>query len=104
MFQQAVAGGAELASSQAQNWQLNQHLATKLQHSLEKLKEVEMQGLIGAFGVMHEELVREFTSWLPESGLMLVANVAQLGYTTVPATVLARRSELFNVSCTYEAD
>ena len=75
---------------------MNQHLATKLQHSLEKLKDVEMQGLIGAFGVMHDELVREFTSWLPGLRLMLAANVAQLGYTTVPATVLARRSKLFN--------
>ena len=97
MFQQAVTGGAELASSQAQHWQLNQDLATNLQQSLGKLKEVEMQGLVSALGVMHDELVRKFTSWLPESGLMLVANVTQLGIATLPATVLARRSKLFNV-------
>ena len=97
MFQQAVAGGAELASSQAQHWQLNQDLANNLQQSLEKLKVVEMQGLVGALGVMHDEIVRKSTSWLPESGLMLVANVTQLGIATLPATVLARRSKLFNV-------
>lgn len=97
VFQQAVAGGAELASGQAKQWQLNQDLAIDLQHSLEKLREVEIQDLVGAFSVMHDELVREFTSWLPDLGLMLVANVVQAGITTVPATVLARRSKLFNV-------
>lgn len=57
IFQQAVSGSAELAASQTQEWHRNQALATTLGNTLHSIGETDIRNLLGAFTIMHSELV-----------------------------------------------
>ena len=57
IFQQAVAGSAELAASQTQQWHQNQGLATTLGNTLESIRETEIRDILGAFTTIRTELV-----------------------------------------------
>ena len=59
VFQQAVAGSAEFAASQAKQWYANEDLASHLGQSLESLKSVEIRDLLGAFGKLHLDMVSQ---------------------------------------------
>ena len=57
-FQQVAQGSSELAALQTKQWDLSRGLATDLQSSLETMREDEVHALLGAFGAIHNELVR----------------------------------------------
>jgi hypothetical protein len=57
VFQQVAKGSSELAAKQSTQWDLNRGLATELQSSLESMREDQVQSLLGAFGVIHTQLV-----------------------------------------------
>jgi len=57
VFQQVAQGSSELAAIQLTQWDLNRGLATELQSSLESMREDQVQSLLGAFGVIHTQLV-----------------------------------------------
>lgn len=57
VFQQVAQGSSELAAIQSAQWDLNRGLATELQSSLESMREDQVQSLLGAFGVIHTQLV-----------------------------------------------
>ena len=56
VFQQAVQGSAELASSQTRHWDLNRGLAIELQGSLEKITGSQVDALLHGFEIMQVQL------------------------------------------------
>ncbi|KAI4120263.1 MAG: hypothetical protein LQ338_007140, partial [Usnochroma carphineum] len=56
LFQQAVEGSAELAATQAKQWDATSSSAVELQNSLQSLREQEVHSLLGAFDSIHNQL------------------------------------------------
>ena len=57
VFQRVVQGSSELAAVQMKQWDLSHGLASDLKSSLESIRENDLQMLLGAFGVIHNQLV-----------------------------------------------
>ena len=57
IFQQVVAGSAELAATQTEQWDLSRLLATELQSSLQNMKEGEIGPLLNALVTIQGQLV-----------------------------------------------
>lgn len=57
VFQKVAQGSSELAAIQSKQWDLSRGLANDLQSSLESMREDQVQSLLGAFGVIHTQLV-----------------------------------------------
>ncbi|KAL8708891.1 MAG: hypothetical protein Q9225_007536 [Loekoesia sp. 1 TL-2023] len=57
VFQQAVEGSAELAATQAKNWDAASSSTVDLRNSLQSLREQEVHSLLGALDSIHSQLV-----------------------------------------------
>lgn len=67
VFDEAVRGGSELATSQMKDWETTREAAGQVQASLERIGGQEIQDLLSAFGSMREELVGRHPHLIPES-------------------------------------
>ncbi|KAL8925268.1 MAG: hypothetical protein Q9208_003558 [Pyrenodesmia sp. 3 TL-2023] len=56
VFQQAVEGSAELAATQAKQWDATLSSSVELRDSLQNLREQEVHSLLGAFDSIHKQL------------------------------------------------
>ena len=57
MFGKILRSSSELAATQAQQSNINRGLATEVQGSLQTLRDVEVQEVLGAFAKIHSQLV-----------------------------------------------
>lgn len=65
VFQQVLAGNAELAATQTEQWDLSHVKATELQGSLQSMKEVEIVSVLAALASIQGQLVSE-SSHIPD--------------------------------------
>lgn len=57
VFQQTVEGSAELAATQAKQWDATLSSSVELRDALQSLREQEVHSLLGAFDSIHNQLV-----------------------------------------------
>ncbi|KAL9030393.1 MAG: hypothetical protein Q9196_001473 [Gyalolechia fulgens] len=93
VFQQAVEGGAELAATQAKQWNAASASTIELQGSLQSLREQEVHSLLGAVDSINAQIVRHSQMTIANS-----PNSIQRASNELAAVMYARQHEMDRVS------
>lgn len=93
IFQQAVEGSAELAATQAKNWDAASSSTVDLRSSLRSLREQEVHSLLGAFDSIHSQLVG-----CSRANLLDHAKLIQRASNELVAVMYNRQHEMDQVS------